>query len=42
MTYLISAYVIGVGGVLAYAAYILKQRRALRRALSQGEESNPG
>jgi len=42
MTYLIAAYVIGVGGVLAYATYILKQRRALRRALSQGEESNPG
>jgi hypothetical protein len=42
MAYLIAAYAIGVVGVLAYAACILRERRALRRALSQGEKSNPG
>ncbi len=40
--YLIAAYLIGVGGVLVYAASILRERRALRRAISQGEKSNPG
>jgi hypothetical protein len=42
MTYLIAAYLIGAGGVLAYAACILRERRALRAAISQGEESNRG
>jgi hypothetical protein len=41
MAYLIAAYAIGVVGVLAYAAYILRERRALRRALSQGENQIP-
>lgn len=40
--YLIAAYLIGVGGVLVYAAYILRERRALRTAISQGGKSNPG
>ena len=42
MAYLIAAYSIGLGGVLAYAAYIVRVRRALRTAISQGEKSNPG
>jgi hypothetical protein len=37
VAYVIAAYAIGVVGVMGYAAYILKERRALRRALSQGE-----
>jgi len=42
VTYLIAAYLIGTGGVLGYAAYIQRERRRLRAAISQGEESNPG
>ena len=42
MGYLIAAYAIGMGGVVFYAIHILRERRALQSALSQGEESNPG
>jgi hypothetical protein len=42
MGYLIAAYAIGVGGVLFYAVYIRRERRALQSALAQAEESNPG
>jgi len=42
VAYLIAAYAIGAGGVAVYAAYLLRKRRALRAALSQGEKSNPG
>ena len=42
MAYVIAVYAVAVGGVLLYAAYLFRERRALRAALSQGEESNPG
>lgn len=42
MTYLIAAYLIAAGGVLVYAASILRERRSLRDALRQEKESNPG
>jgi 16S rRNA C967 or C1407 C5-methylase (RsmB/RsmF family) len=42
VTYLIAAYAIAAGGVLVYATCILRQRRALRTALRQEKESNPG
>ena len=42
MAYLIAAYAVVLGGVIGYAGFLAKERRELRRALSQGEESNPG
>jgi hypothetical protein len=42
VTYLIAVYVIAAGGVLVYAAFIFRERRALRAALRREKESNPG
>jgi len=40
--YVIAAYALGVGGVIFYASMLARERRELRRRLSQGGQSNPG
>lgn len=42
MGYVIAAYVLAIGGTLAYGIFLSRERRALERALSRGEDSNPG
>ena len=42
MGYMIAAYVMAVGGVILYGSALARERRALHRRLSQGDQSNPG
>ncbi len=42
MGYLIAAYVVGLGGIVAYALWLARERRALRQALARGAQPNPG
>jgi len=42
MGYVIAAYAVGIGGVALYAALLFRERRALRRRLSETTEPNPG
>jgi HAMP domain-containing protein len=38
----IAAYGLALGAVAAYAIWLSRERRSLRRALSRGKESNRG
>ena len=39
MGYLIAAYVVGVGGVVAYGAWLGRERRRLRALLEAGRQN---
>lgn len=42
MSYVVAAYGLTLAGIACYAAYLARERAALRRELADSEESNPG